>query len=123
MSLPTLAPKTTKLGTALSFKVYNLQMQNGFPVGSKGLVYEYLEQRTIQCKHTGLPIKRDARYAIRTDDTAQGWRIDLLPRVGPAETVYGIGEGRPTYWSTAKLAAEALVGVLDEIRDNSSLGG
>ena len=113
-------PKTTKLGTKLTLKVHDLQGQRGFPMGSKGLVYEYLEQRTIRCKYTGIEIKRDARYVIRTDACGQ-WRIDLLPKLGPAETVYGVGEGRPDYWPTAKQAAQALVGVLDEIANNTSI--
>lgn len=120
MSPPTLH-KTAKLGTALSFKVHNLQGQNGFPVGSKGLVYEYLEQRVIRCKHTGIKIRRDARYVIRTDSTDKGWRIDLLPKLGPAETVYGLDAGRSTYWSTPEQAAQAFSGVLDEIANNTSI--
>ena len=117
------APKTTKLGTKLTLKVYDFRGQSGFPTGSKGLVYEYRENRTIRCKFSGCEIKRDARYAIRTAAGEEGWRIDLLPGLGPTETVYGLGEGRPTHWSTAKQAAQALSEVLDEIERNSSLGG
>lgn len=115
------AQKTSKLGTKLTFTLIDMRGQNNFPRSQQGFVYEYLEQRVIRCKYTGCNIKRDARYVIRTDDNGWGWRIDLLPKLGPAETVYGIGTGRPTHWFTAKLAAEALVGVLDEIAHNSSL--
>ena len=114
-------PKTSKLGTSLSFRIIDMRGQKGFPRGAKGLCYEYLEQRMIRCKNTGLIITRDARYALRTDHTNKGFRIDLLPRIGPAEAVYGLGEGRPSYWATAKEAASALVGVLNEIEHNSSL--
>ncbi|HSG20499.1 MAG TPA: hypothetical protein VLA31_06985, partial [Burkholderiaceae bacterium] len=94
----------------------------GFPAGQKGLVFEHREQRTIRCKYTGESIKRDARYVIRTAAGEQGWRIDLLPRIGPTEVVYGLAEGRPTHWPTKEAAAQALSAVLDEIQHNSSLG-
>jgi hypothetical protein len=43
--------------------------------------------------------------------------------MGPVEAVYGVEATRPSYWPTAQDAARALVGVLDEIQHNSSLGG
>ena len=115
------APKTTKLGTKLTFTVYDLQGQGGFPQGAEGLAYEHLEKRIIHCKYTGLPINRDERYILRTDDTGKGWRIDRIVKIGPNEAVYGLGESRLTYWASAKLAAKALSEVLDEIANNSSI--
>lgn len=113
--------RTTKLRTGLAFQVHDLRGSNGFPAGQDGLVFEHREQRVIRCKYTGCEIKRDARYVIRTGAGESGWRIDLLPRLGPAEAVYGV-EDRATHWPTNEAAAQALVEVLDEIRDNSSLG-
>jgi hypothetical protein len=112
---------TTKLHTNLTFQVHDLRGQNGFPQGQDGLVFEHREQRVIRCKYSGLEIKRDARYVVRTAAGEQGWRIDLLPKLGPTEAVYGVAD-RATHWPTNEAAAQALVEVLDEIRDNSSLG-
>ena len=112
---------TTKLNTkALKFSVTDMQGKGGFPMGDEGFVYEYREQRVIKCRVTRLDIHRDVRYRIRTDDTGRGFRIDLLPKFGPAEAVYGLAEGRPTYWDSAEQAAAALVDVLDEIATNST---
>jgi hypothetical protein len=112
---------TTKLRTGLTFNVHDLRGTNGFPKDQGGLVFEHNEKRLIRCKYTGESIKRDARYVIRTAAGEQGWRIDLLPKIGPAEAVYGVTD-RATHWPTNEAAAQALVEVLDEIRDNSSLG-
>ena len=108
------------LNTSLVFYVMDMQGMHGFPQGREGLVFEYRETRTIQCRYTGCGIKRDARYVLRTDGTGRGWRIDLLPKLGPAEAVYGVTD-RATYWPTPEEAAQALVAVLDEIRDHTSL--
>jgi hypothetical protein len=113
--------KTTKLGTRLAFNVIDLRGRSGFPQGQGGLVFEHREQRTIRCKFSGIEIKRDARYTIRTAAGESGWRIDLLPKIGPVEAVYGVGAGRPTHWPTKEEAAQALVGVLDEIEHNTSI--
>lgn len=115
--------KTTKLGTDLIFGIVDVRGSAGFPNDQRGFVFIHIEDRTIQCKNTGLPIHRKARYHIRTAADESGWRIDLSPVYGPLETVYGLGEGRPTHWTTAKQAAQALSEVLDEIERNSSLGG
>lgn len=112
---------TTKLGTQIAFNVIDLRGKQGFPQGQDGLVFEHLERRLVRCKYTGESIKRDARYVIRTAAGDSGWRIDLLPKLGPAEAVYGVTD-RATHWPTNEAAAQALVGVLDEIRDHSSLG-
>lgn len=114
--------KVTKIGTNLPFTVYDFRGTNGFPHGQCGFVFEYLEKRIIACKYSGQPIKRDARYLIRTDETSF-WRIDMVPKFGPTEAVYGVDQDRLSHWKTAADAARALVGVLDEIQHNSSLGG
>ena len=110
--------KTTKLGTALSFKVYDFRGRNNFPTDQGGLVFEHLEKRVIRCKYTGREIKRNARYVVRTAAGQDGWRIDLLGFV--TEAVYGLNH--ETHWKTNADAAKALSQRLDEIRDNSSLG-
>lgn len=112
----------TSLKSNLLFTVHDLRGKQGFPRGSKGLVFEYVEQRVVTCKVTGRDIQRDARYVIRTAAGEDGWRIDRLPKLGPAETVYGVKD-RATHWPTNEAAAQALAEVLDEIRDHSSLGG
>lgn len=112
--------QTTRLGTTLKFRVYDLRGVRGFPQGQQGYVFEYREQRSIRCKYTGAEIKRDERYVLRTDDTGKGWRIDRLPKFGPAEAVYG--QNREDYWESAEDAAKALAWLQDEIRDNTSLG-
>jgi hypothetical protein len=113
--------KTTNLGTSTTFKVYDLRGTNGFPQGQDGLVFEHREQRLIACKYTGESIKRDARYVVRTAAGESGWRIDRIPGFGLIEAVYG--ENRQSHWATNHEAAAALQWALDEIRDNSSLGG
>jgi len=99
----------TNLGTALYFKVYDLRGQRDWPQDETGVLYEYREVRTIRCKRTNRAIKRDVRYVIRTGSDQPGWRIDRLPRIGPAEAVYGLAKGtvRMTHWSTPKEAAQA----------------
>ena len=114
--------ETTKLRTSLTFRVLDYRGRGGFPKGPLGLVFSHHEKRNIRCCVTGTPIKRDALYTIRTADGEDGWRIDRVPARGPAETVYGIGQGRPTHWATNQGAAAALEAVLNEIRDHSSLG-
>lgn len=113
--------KTTKLGTALTFEVADFRGTHRFPKGQEGLVFLYEEKRVISDKYTGLNIHRDERYAIRTDDTGQGWRIDRRGRFCDT-AVYGLGKGRPSYWPTNHEAAAALEAVLEEIRTNSSVG-
>lgn len=112
----------TNLGTDLSFKVYDLRGQRDWPQDETGVLYEYREVRTIRCKRTNCAIKRNVRYVIRTGSDQPGWRIDRLPRIGPAEAVYGLAKDtvRMTHWCSPKEAAQALVAVLDEIRDNTS---
>ena len=114
--------KTTKFGTVLTFKVHDLRGIHGFPDNQDGLVFEYVEDREIKDKYTGIPFMRHARYVIRTDDTSnEGWRIDQLSMTtirGPVEAVYGVD--RKAYWPTNKEAAEALSTLMDEIRDNST---
>jgi len=112
--------KTTKLGTDLEFRVHDFRGIRGFPQGQKGLVFEHHEQRVIQCRISGMPIPRDARYVVRTDDTGK-WRVDRLPKMSPFETVYGLDMA--TYWSTNHKAAWALSERLHEIEQNSTLGG
>jgi hypothetical protein len=111
--------KTTKLGTDLEFQVHDFRGVKGFPQGQKGLVFEHREQRVIQCKHSGMPIPRDERYVVRTDDTGQ-WRVDLRAKLGPFETVYGLDMA--TYWDTNHAAAWALSERLREIELNSTIG-
>ena len=112
--------KTTNLRTATTFEVVDMQGQFGFPKGQGGLVFDHHEKRNITDKFTGLFIKRDARYVVRTDDTDKGWRIDQIRAWLPTEAVYGLD--RATHWDTNHEAAAALQGRLDEIRDNSSVG-
>ena len=113
--------KNTNLRTTdTNFEVVDMRSVPGWPEGQGGLLFEHREMRTIQCKYTGSPIKRYAHYLVRTAAGEEGWRIDLLPRIGPTETVYGLD--RATHWATNHEAASALQGRLDEIRDNSSLG-
>ena len=109
---------SSKLGTKLIFKVYDFRGIRGFPQGQDGFQFECFERREIRDKYTGLPIKRDERYVIRTDDTGKGWRIDRIPKVGPAEAIYGIDGA--SYWPTNTAAAKALSDLLDEIWDNTS---
>lgn len=111
--------KTSNLGTKLTFTKHDVQGKWHFPQGEGGFAYEYKEFRTIFDRYTGRSIKRDVDYVVRTDVTGKGWRIDILPQVGPAETVYG--PDRQTYWATPQAAARVLVGVLDEIETCSSL--
>ena len=111
---------TTSLRTGLLFEVYDFRGRDGWPEGQGGLVFNHFERRTIRCKFTGLPIERDERYVVRTDDTGKGWRVDRLPGFGPAETIYG--PDRADYFPTNHEAAAALAWALDEIRDDSSLG-
>ena len=111
---------TSKTIGTLTFNVYDFRGQRGFPSDDKGFVYEYKEQRQIFCKYTRVAIKRDARYVLRTDGTGQ-WRIDLLPKLGPAETVYAVGGDRTSYWPSVEDAAKSLQEILNEIEVNSSV--
>jgi hypothetical protein len=119
--------KTTRLGVkkGLKFTIYDLRGKQGFPNTAEGLVFEYEEKRTIYCRYTGKPIKRNARYVIRTggnpSSKGKGWRIDSLHSMAPAEAVYG--ENGQAYFSTPTEAAKGLRWALDEIKNNSSLGG
>jgi hypothetical protein len=111
--------KTTNLGSDITFAVHDFQGDYGFPQGQGGLVFEHLEKRVIRCKYSGQAIGRNARYVIRTAAGEEGWRIDLMPPLGPIETVYGLD--RETHWASNTAAAKALSECLDDIRDNSSL--
>lgn len=111
--------KTTKLRTRdKTFQVHDYRGVRRFPQDQGGFVFEYFERREIQDKFTGLPIKRNERYVIRTDNTGKGWRIDRFLKVGPDEAIYGLDGA--SYWRTNTAAAQALSDLLDEIRDNSS---
>lgn len=112
--------KTTKLHTNLTFRVIHLQGMLGYPNTQEGLNFSYHEDRILHDKYTGLPFHRKTRYFIKKVPGEDGWRIDEVPTYGPIEAVYGLEEGRPSHWPTNEAAAQALVGVLDEIRDNSS---
>lgn len=109
----------TQLGSNLKFNLYDMQGVRGFPYGHEGFLYEYLENRTIRDKNTGRPIKREARYVIRTEPADHTWRIDLLPKMGPTEAVYGPQDGA-SHWATPELAAQALGALLDEIANCST---
>ena len=111
--------KTTKLGTDLEFQVHDFRGVKGFPQGQKGLVFEHNEQRIINCRVSGMPIPRSARYIVRTDDTGY-WRVDYMPRVGPNEAIYGL-DGM-SQWTTNHSAAWALSERLREIELNSTIG-
>jgi len=112
---------TTKLGTkTVKFKIHDLRGTNGFPQSQGGLVFEHHEERVIRDKYTGLPIQRDARYVIRTGSDVKGWRIDLLPKLGPPEAVYDLDPERTAYFPSNAEAAAALVRRLTEISDNST---
>jgi len=111
--------KKTKLRTKLSFYVYDFRGTRGFPKGDEGFCFEHREKRVIYCKYTGVAIKRDARYLIRTDDTGKGWRIDEVAGV-LACAVYGVD--RESYWPSNVQAACALQAYLEEIRTTSSVG-
>lgn len=110
---------TTRLGTDLTFEVVDMRGKRGFPQGQKGLLFAHHERREIRCVNTGLPIKRDATYVIRADET--GWRIDEVFAVGPATAVYG--PDREDHFPTQVGAAKALKAYLDVLATTSSLGG
>ena len=111
---------TSRLGTRLKFRVFDMRGIRDFPSGFEGVVYHYTEDRTIQCKLTGLDIKRKGRYVILCGPDHL-WRIDLIPSYNaPAEAVYSVsGEAK---WKTPQEAAKALSGTLDHIRDNTTKG-
>lgn len=111
--------KTIKLGTSLKFTVYDFRGQFDFPEDDNGFLYMYHELRTIQCRFTGKDIKRNERYAIRSDSGGKGWRIDRLVSYGPLEAVYG--EDGQAYFDTPKAAAKGLVWAQDEIARNTSV--
>ncbi len=110
---------TTKLGTDLTFEVVDMRGRNGFPAGQKGLAFSHSEDRTIQCRSTGIDIRRKARYVVRTDDTRQGWRVDHREGFGIDVAVYG--PKRESYFPTHTAAAAALKSHLDEIQHNSTV--
>lgn len=109
--------KTITLKTTLTFLEYDLRGTSGFPNTDQGFVYLHKEDRVLKCKYTGLPIKRQAEYAVRTDNTGYGWRVDFMPHLGPLETVYG--EDGKSYWSTPEEAARALEAHLNRIATNA----
>lgn len=109
---------TTRLGTDLTFEVVDMRGRNGFPKGQRGLAFRHQERRTIQCRSTGLDIRRNADYVVRTDQTGD-WRVDHREGFGIDVAVYG--PNRESYFPSHTAAAVALKAHLDEIRTNSTV--
>ena len=120
MSTPNPNPRRVTL-QGLRFRRHDLRGVRGFPSGPGGLVYEHVERRVVACLWTGKSIERRARYVVRTAAGEPGWRVDLEPRMGPTEAIYG--PDRADHWTTRDEAVAALVAHLDHVRDNSTLGG
>lgn len=99
--------------------ILDFRGQNGFPNDERGICYEFNQSVQYFDRWTNIPRKVHKRYVVRTDTTNQGWRIDHLPPIGPAEAVRGLSDNK-AYWNTAQEAATALGEVLDEIRTKTT---
>ena len=88
----------TTLGTSLTFLILDYRGKYDFPGDQNGFVFEHRRSIPKTTSTEG--------YAIRTDDTGGGWRVDYIPQFGPKETVYG--PNRESYWPTNEEAAAAL---------------